>query len=343
MIVSSLLVNRSMTIADADAVVDDEGRDVLVVVAKLSFRFDEQGKLRVAARPVRWNAVSSAITGLRYPRDYSLPFPGTECAVVGTARPSRVPTDSKLLSMRMGTVQKVVRLFGPRVFMKTPAGVRPGPAAHVVATPVSFEHCYGGQDFEESVRENPLGIGFSPHSERLIGTEAYRLEPVEPIGLHASAGCFAPIDAHWAPRVDYVGTFDEGWKRKRAPAAPKDRDPRYHSCVRPELRSTAALKLPFSVELKGFHGDDEVTLDLPSYGVDVVTDLHGSGESIAFDAPLSRAFVDIDERVIELSFIAHVPMPMKWEKLRAIRVLARGSLSEELQPRRLSSVPGVTA
>ncbi|MFO0619233.1 MAG: DUF2169 domain-containing protein [Polyangiaceae bacterium] len=338
------LENRSLTIAEAIDLPNDDGLPVLVVVSKLSFRFDptapEQRALRLAARPIRRFESADPAGGVRYPRDFSLPFPGTECALVGTAHPSRVPAESKLLTMQVGTVKKAVRLFGPRVYMKSPAGVRPGPAANVVSTPLRFDHCYGGYEPGEPqhrVAENPIGRGFAVDPDKLVGVEAHRLEPAHPIGLHAAAGCFAPIDFAWAPRRDLAGTYDDAWRRTRAPAAPRDQDARYHSAVRPEQRSATHLTLPLGIVLLGFGGDDEIHLEIPAYGIDVVTEIRG-GTGDSYPAPLSRVVVDLDERVIELGFIAHVPLPMKWEKLRSVRILANGSLPENVQPPRTSSV-----
>jgi len=340
-----IIENRSMTIVRATDVASDDDVDLLVVVSKLSFRFDESGRLRVAARQIRHHAEGDGAGGVRYPRDYSLPFGGTDCLLVGTARPGRTPAESKVLSMRVGPLHKAVRLFGPRVYMKTPAGVRPGPPGNVVTTPLRFDHCYGGfepGDYQDRIRENPLGRGFARDPERMVGLEAQRLEPVTPLGLHTSAGCFAPIDENWAPRIGHAGTFDEGWSRKRAPAAPVDRDRRYHSSARPEQRTASPLVLPLAVKLEGFGGADEISFTLPAYGIDVVTETHGApergGGSAAHDAPLTRVVIDIDEKVVELAFVAHVPLPMKWERLRKVRVLARGTLPEDVQPRPTSSV-----
>lgn len=339
-----LLENRSLTIVDATDVLGDDGVDVLVVVAKLAFRFDERSNLRVTARPIRHHAHADEAGGVKWPRDYSLPFGGTDCFLIGTARPSRAACESKVLTMAVGPLKKSVRLFGPRVYMKTPAGVRPGPSANVVSTPLRFDHCFGGCEpgnYGSRVRENPIGRGHAIDPERLIGVEAHRLEPVG-IGVHPSAGCFAPIDENWAPRIDHGGTFDPAWQRRHAPAAPPDRDRLYHSSARPEQRTPAPLTLPLDVSLAGFGGDDAITFTLPAYGIAVVTELHGpeerGGGSFAHDAPLTRVGIDVDERVVELSFVAHVPLPMKWERLRKVRVLAQGSLPEDVQPTPTTSV-----
>lgn len=349
------LQNRTMTIAGAVDIPGDDGVDVLVVASKLAFRFDLAGGLSAVPRPLRRFEVGDEAGTIRYPRDFALRGPGTDCMLVGTARPGLAPATERLLTLQVGSaspgsglaVKKSVRLFGPRVYMKGPSGVRPGPAANVVATPLRYDLCYGGFDVarpDQRVRENPRGRGFALEPDRLVGTEAHRLEPADP-ALHASAGCFAPLDDSWSPRVEHAGTFDDAWRRQRAPAAPVDADARFHSCVRPEQRSSAPLTLPLVVDLRGFFGDDPVALAIPAYGIDVVTELRGAARgapdaSEAHDAPLSRVLVDVDECVIELTFVAIVPLPMKWERVQRIRVLARGTLPEHVKPRADSSVVG---
>jgi hypothetical protein len=333
MIFEDLVKNSSLTVARTRDVLGDDGVDVLVVVAKLSFRFDARQRLRIAARPVRRSAELDDGGGVRFPPDFDLPFGGTDCIVAGTAIPFRVPTDSRLLAMAIGSVKKTVRLFGPRVYMKTPLGVRAGPSAPIVATPLRFDHCYGGYEpgnFEARVAENPIGRGFALDPERLVGSEAHRLEPANQLGLpvHASGGCFAPIDHSWEPRNGHGGTYDERWRRKRAPAAPSDRSPLYHSTVRPEQRSSTPLTLPFTIDLVGFV-EEPISLALPAYGIDIATEIErGSGD--LYPAPLTRVIVSLDERVVELAFVASVPLPLKWERLQRVRVLARGSLPDEV-------------
>jgi hypothetical protein len=326
------LKNSSYTLVDAMDLVGDDGDDLLVVSAKLAFRFDADGKLRLAARPLRRFDIGFETGGLRYPCDFGLPFRGTDCIVLGTAHPGLVPVESRVVSMRVGTVKKAIRVHGPRVYMAGPRGVRPGPSGNVVTTPITFDHAYGGFEPHSIEREhaNPIGRGFAVDPSRLVGTEAHRLEPAEPIGLPASAGCFAAIDTDWQPRAGYVGTYDEKWRRTRAPIAPADRDARCHSVVRPEQRSSSPLKLPFSIELCGFRGDDETTIELPLYDVRVSSELaRGSGD--VHETTLSRVLVDVDERVIELLFTAHVPLPTKWEKLKFAHVLAVGSLPDDVK------------
>ena len=45
-------------------------------------------------------------------------------------------------------------------------------------------------------------------------------------------GGFGPIGPDWEPRQRHAGTYDERWKRERAPVLPADFDPR-HNCVAP--------------------------------------------------------------------------------------------------------------
>jgi hypothetical protein len=324
--------NASFTLVDALDLVADDGSDVLVVVAKLSFKFDDRGRLRLVARPHRRNDVVDELGAPRYPADFTLSFEGTDCVVLGTAHPGIVPADSRFVSIAVGSVRKTVKLFGPRVYMSGPRGVRPGPSGNIVVTPLRHEWAYGGRALGTVDREyhNPIGRGFSVKPEELVGVEAHRLEPLEPSTIHASSGCFAPISSDWAPRRDLCGTFDEAWRRRRAPTAPRDRDPLFHSVVRPEQRSRVALTLPFAIELRGFTGDDATKIELPAYGIRVMSELF-DGATAIHDSPISRVTVDVDERVVEINFVAHVPLPMKWEKLRAIHVSALGSLPDEMK------------
>lgn len=325
-----LLKNSTYTTVDAVDRMDDHGRDVLIVASKLSLRFTLSGALRLTARPVRRRDEGDGMGGVRFPHDFPLDRPGTDVLLVGTCLPGSAPASSKLVSFTVGPLKKSIRVHGPRVWMKTPFGMRPGPSAAVVATPLRFDHVFGGRDGDAYDPRNPIGRGFAVNPDSLIGTEAHRLEPADLNALPPTSGCFAPIDCSWEPRRSLVGTYDDAWRSDRAPIAPRDRDPLFHSDALPEQRTQSPLKTPLDIEIAALYGDQTARLAIPEYGVAVTIEIERAVIAPEM-AKLARVLVDGDERVVELLFVAQHPLPRKWEAIRAIRVTAPNSLPDEIK------------
>lgn len=327
---TSRIKNSTSTAVDAVDRLADDGHDVLIVASKLSFRFDAAGKLLLTARPLRQYAVNDDVGGIRFPHDFPLERPGTDVLLIGTSLPARAPANSRLVTFSAGPMKKSIRLYGPRVFMKSAVGVRPGPAAAIVATPLRFDHVFGGRDGDEYDPKNPIGRGFAKNPDTLVGKEAHRLEPADLTNLQLTSACFAPVDCAWEPRRSLTGTYDAVWRENRAPIPPQDRDPLFHSDALPEQRSPRPLVTPLVIELSGIYGDDVVRLQVPEYRIVVTTHIERRDPVIS-EASLARVLVDADARIVELLFVARQRLPRKWESLGAIRITAPMSLPDEIK------------
>jgi hypothetical protein len=327
---SHLIKNSTSTVVNAVDRMADDGHDNLIVASKLSFRFDLAGKLLLTAKPLRHYDVSDEAGGLRFPHDFPLDRPGTDILLVGTCQPGRTSATNRVVSFSVGPMKKSIRVYGPRVWMKSPLGIRPGPAAALVPTPLRFDHVFGGRDGDEYDPKNPIGRGFSKTPDVLVGKEAFRLEPADIASLDKTSACFAPIDCNWEPRRSFVGTYDAAWSENRSPIPPRDRDSRFHSAALPEQRSPRPLLTPMVIEMAGLYGEDTVRLQLPEYRVIVTTEIDRQ-DPLVLETNLVRVFVDADTRVVELLFIARQRLPRKWEALSAIRVTTPNSLPDEIK------------
>lgn len=95
---------------------------------------------------------------------------------------------------------------------------------------------------------NPIGCGFRVRgSERaLTGMPLPNLEDPKhlidsPKDRPPPAG-FGYIHPHWEPRWRYAGTYDEHWKKNRAPYLPTDFDPRFNQAAHPDLSADSYLQ-----------------------------------------------------------------------------------------------------
>lgn len=334
---------------------DHHGRELVVVIAKLTWAVAEDGSATVAPAqsPVRLFDVpvtpDDPWSSLRYPSDIAAERPGTSVLLVGQAYPPadrRVTAEDVSLRIEAGshTVQKTLRVHGERVFVKSMLGVSPGPAAPwTQPVPLIYERSFGGRDESDPVNllvepRNPAGLGVARDRERLVGTRVPEIEdPRAPLGSRSPAPAgFGPIPTHWAPRAGRYGTADARWQRERSPIAPLDFDPR-HNCPSPDdLWSGAPLSGDEPVEIRGAVPEGLFRFQLPRYAPVFKAVIRGQVSACA--THLDTFLIDLSDpsaRRVELSWRTAVPLPRKSEQLEKIYLLDEGeplpptSLAEE--------------
>lgn len=331
-----LLENSSFFSARCLPLCDLRGREVMVVIAKLTWFVASRGRCRplVDGAPIRFTDVpyagpSGMLASVRFPCDVIDDKPGTDVILIGTAFPpeGRAVTEMDV-SVRMETgrrtLAKTVRVYGQRVFYAAAGGVIPGPAARLHPTPLRYEQSFGGPED----RRNPVGIGAVRDRAQLVGKVAPSIEdPRHPVGsLRPAPAGFGPIAPDWSPRCERAGTCDEAWRRTRAPIRPLDYDPR-HACVsEPDLFSPEPIAGDEPVEVTGATPEGVWRFKLPR--VTPLVAFETSGGIVEQRPRPDTYLIDADEGRVELTFRARVPMPRKIQHLRQIRICAEGELPE---------------
>ena len=229
-----------------------EGVDTLYLI--VSATFDLKPRLQLAEHqctPVLGDDYFDSPTesSLRYPGELHLGKPGTDVIVHGFARaPAGKPVSQLQVGVRVGNRDKSVLVTGDRHWLGIEAS-KPLPFREL---PLRYEHAFGGclRDRDriiETEDRNPLGVGlgialgYGKPGDVLPNIEdpRHRLRERErcvPAGL----GCIAPS---WQPRRALAGTYDERWRRTRAPYVPEDFQLKFFSC--------AAEGLHFEPDLRG--------------------------------------------------------------------------------------------
>lgn len=359
--IQRLADNRTPMAVRCLPVSDRNGRDVALIVARMTYAVSAAGAVSAVlfGSPIRFEDVPNTgerWSSLRFPNDLADEKPGTDVILLGTAYPpaDRVVTEHDV-SLRVEvpasaarlprTLRRSVRVFGPRVFYAGALGVIPGPAAALGPTPLVYELAYGGVDAADPARpvierRNPAGIGFAVDRATLVGTRAPSIE--DPAHLLAggrlsmtgSPGAgprpagFGPIPAQWSPRAPRAGTHDDVWRRERAPVRPVDFDPRHHVFADPELWSEVPLAGDEPVEILGATREGAWRFRLPRYQP-VFEVVRKDGTSI--ERPhLDTFLVDADAGRVELTFRLAVPLPRKSAHLHVVRVLEAEPLPERI-------------
>lgn len=310
---------------------DRDGRLLVVAIAKLTLEVDGLGNCRLAYPPSPIRLADERhgdgpYASTKYPSDYVEEKPGTDVIFVGTAHPPRTssPPTQMDVELRVGLLHKVVRVFGTRVFGSFTLGrLVPGPPQPLRPTPLRYELAWGGHDESnpnelELDRENPAGVGFAELRHRRVGGVAPALE-IPPALLERNQGPagFGAIGSSWWPRVKLAGTYDDAWRRSRAPIKPKDFDPRFHCCAHPDLWSETPLRGDEPVEVLGATAEGNWRFRLPPFAPTFASVTRGEDEQ-PLDTHLDTFLIDGDERRVELCWRAAARLPRKAEFLERI-------------------------
>ena len=185
--------------------------------------------------------------------------------------------------LRVGTLQKVVRVTGDRTWisgggkLSAPVFTEPEPFTEM---PLVYEKAFGGIDTESGgfCAENPVGCGFySRKSPKNI--DVAPLPNIEdasrPIGAwtdHPRPAGFGPIAKGWAPRVGYLGTFDEVWERERRPFPPHDFRYDFYNAAPPDLQVEGYLRGDEEILLLNLEKSGKVRFRLPGIAPSVTVE-----------------------------------------------------------------------
>jgi hypothetical protein len=164
---------------------------------------------------------------------------------------------------------------GDRIWRQAISGsVEPSDPSPFLRMPLVWERAYGGTAFSSTEQQpayetrNPVGCGFETLAEEAIGRSVPNIEDPRdrltqvadrprPMGL-------APVGRSWQPRVQYAGTYDDDWKRGRAPLWPKDFDERFFCCAPQYLQASPHLSGGEHVYLQGLHPGGSLSFRLPT-------------------------------------------------------------------------------
>jgi hypothetical protein len=307
---------------------DADGIDTVFTVIKATFALADGLPLASAQLPVTLAAQYHGDPGtssVRVPSDVCLAKPGTDVLLLGSAwAPAQRPVRWMDVSLTVGAVSRTVRVFGDRHWEDGPAGAAASAPEPFVRMPLVWERAFGGADETPkgpvADARNPVGTGFrAPDGSKLVdGLPLPNLEdPVAPISSwkeRPQPACFAPLAAHWQPRVSYAGTYDAAWQKTRAPYLPADFDARFFQLAPPSLVSAPHLTGGELVDVRGTtpHGWLQFNLPFVNLGVSYRLD------SGVRERPALLDTVIVDSDVARLIMVWRAALPCD-KKVLAVR------------------------
>ncbi len=333
--------NNSYASVASSPMLDRDGRDVLVVVAKVGYLVDARGQLKLEAAPVRFSDELDEGGGLSRPNDLADVKPGVDVGLVGTAYPRGGAQPRAIAWLDVGGSRHSVTLIGERRYALRRGVVEANQPAPIGPTPLRWDLAFGGTDRSDpdapaALPENPIGVGFAKDPQTLVGQPAPRI--LGPDGAEGAPAGFAPIPPSWQPRASRFGTLDETWARTRAPVWPRDARPDRWSWSAPGLhRKSLSGAIP--VEVGGVRPEGTWKFVLPDYGVDF--SWRQDGETRTHHPHLDGVLIDADVGLVELSFRVAIRLPRKWQRVERIHVHSTRDLPDAVLGLPLGLPPGI--
>jgi hypothetical protein len=213
--------------------------------------------------------------GILYESDI-VPFkPGADIVLSGSAyAPQGLAVDKVDVTLKVGELQKTLRVFGKRLWNHTSVfsrKYRATQAQPLLRKPIIYQDAFGGADptTGEFCAQNPSGKGFfslktkdKPAGKPLPCIEDPR-NPIKTVVDHPDPVGFGFYNRAWLPRAQYAGTYDDQWRKNRRPRYPKDFDFRYYNGAHPDLQLDGYLRGDEPVELINLTPDGHLKFELP--------------------------------------------------------------------------------
>lgn len=238
----AILTNRTPFEATHCLLPDGDGGERVLVVVKASFVMGVDGEPALAEAPASLRLADEfrgdPKLGIpRWDSDLALFKPRVDVLIEAQAyAPLGRPAERVFVELHVGDpvepgktqLSKSLLVTGDRVW----DGDQPSEPLPFVTMPIGWERAYGGTRSRERVDErNPLGIGHqgARSIDPEVRSELPNIEDPEaastPVGTPAGLGVVARA---WLPRRSLAGTYDDRWKRRRWPLAPRDFDPAFN-------------------------------------------------------------------------------------------------------------------
>lgn len=274
---------------------DDRGRPQLTILVKATLCMNP-GKVTVADEqlpvfPADEPNADHPNSSLRFESDL-VPFkPRADIVLVGQAHVPRGRSVKELdVRLRVGERQQMIRVFGnrkwwfPTAFALVPKITEPEP---FVTMPLVYERAFGGIDAAAALycHENLVGTGFvgklckeSLHDKALPNLEdpgnlihSWNTRP-KPVG-------FGFYGRGWKPRLGYAGTYDEKYRKERAPLPPLDFSYLIYNGAHPDLQFEGYLRGDEMVELENLSSEGNIQFQLPGIRPRIGLVRHNTGSS----------------------------------------------------------------
>lgn len=310
--------------------VGPQGHESVLLVVKATFAFDEAGQLTPAREQLPIQQEDSyrgepATTSPLWEADVALAKEGADVILLGHARSSPDTPEQVDVALRVGKVQKSVRVFGARRWESTTFGSRISRPLPFEKIPLIYERAFGGTDVSsepDAYPANPVGTGYRKDARKIDGVPLPNLEDPQallskPSDRPRPAG-FGFYGRSWSPRGQLAGTYDQKWREKRCPLLPADFNVRHFNAAHPDLVLPQPLQGGESVVVENASPVSPLRLQVPR----VPLTFHiGLGRQVhSLQPALDTMVIDTDRSLVILLARALFPCHRQVLRLRGFRL-----------------------
>jgi hypothetical protein len=258
---------------------DEDGIDAIYPAVKATFNINGDVSLAEQQVPLVESDEYFGEPGsssMLYASDMMPAKPSTDVFLCGTAyAPHQQHAQSFDVSLKVANRIKIIRVFGDRRWEDGFFGARISEPEPFLEIPLIFEKAFGGKAITKNGEEfsyefNPVGMGFK-HSKGIEPIDGSPLPNLEdPRNLIKNPNqkqypsLFGPICSSWQPRLQYAGTYDENWQKKRVPYLPDDFNPKFYNAAQPDLIFNQYLEGREIIEVFNASKEGYLKIKLPS-------------------------------------------------------------------------------
>lgn len=273
---------------------NEDAIDTLYIIVRATFNIASKWTLTdnqqvPVEKDLYWDKPGNS--SIKMASDFHIGKPATDIIMNGHACAPEGKQATQLdVSLKVGLVNKTVRVFGDRVWNDGKIS-SPKPFTHM---PVKYERAYGGEyKIDDNIISanlyNPVGTGFAGERKghEMEGLSLPNIE--DPASLISSIKDspvpvgFGALSPAWQPRSNYAGTYDEEWEKTRAPYLPGDFDKRFLNMAHPALVYPGFLQGGEPVDIINMHPQGNVHFTIPVINLSSTVAINKRTESPKFN------------------------------------------------------------
>ncbi|NRF66444.1 DUF2169 domain-containing protein [Aquincola sp. S2] len=332
------LLNSTGLVLTPLALSDEEGVPLVVPLIQGTWHIGVGGELRWLERQPE-PAISGewwgdpAVASMRLEPQVAFVKPvGTDVVLLGHAHAPHSGATEGQVGVRVGPVQKVVRVVGDRRLVRRIAGTAVTAPRPFERMPLRYERAFGGWDRRHAdpdrhrcEPQNPVGVGF--HDASLPAPEDAALpnfeDPAHPYtgyGDKLPPVGFGFIAPNWQPRIALGGTYDEAWSKTRKPLLARDFDRRFFNAGSPGLVTPGHLRGDETAVVIGAAPEGRVEFRLPARATPACWVETRARRRVALVPQLDTVLIDMDLRLLTLTWRAHMPARNGLHDVRSIEL-----------------------
>lgn len=335
------LKNKTPFSLDHLFLVEESGRPILVTIIKATYYFQKRGALSAKEPQVPTNIggeywFNADSSSSKYEPEAAFIKPCTDVVLIGHAFPQK-PRDSEVqVELRVGPIQKIVRVVGDRYWVKGAGTISMTKPKTFERIPLIYENAFGGWDRSHKNPDkhtfeprNPVGTGFRSRLASFEeGIKLPNLEdpkhPIKSMWDTPTPSGFGFTSPNWQPRASFAGTYDEHWMKERMPLLPTDFNRRFFNAASPGLIAPGYLKGDESVVIANASPLGRLAFNLP--GISPPTchvELRGN-QHHDLQTNLDTVIINTDENLVFLLWRTHLALRNGPHDVVAIKVEAEG-------------------